>query len=109
MGKVHILQTNLLPPKPKLMKGLIYVLHLRQRGGPGSPKSRTGMGCSPGWVMGARGWRTRPRGRAVAARASAVEGMLLRVRRAYLGEELPWSWARKGTAPGGGTCWSMVW
>jgi hypothetical protein len=53
-----------------------------------SPKSSTGMGCSPG-SKAARGWITIPRGRPVEERKSDVEGILLSVRRAYLGEELP--------------------
>ncbi len=54
------------------------------------------------------GWRTRPRGRPVVFSPSAVAGMLVRVRRANLGEALPWSKATKETVAGGGTRRSKV-
>lgn len=85
-----MLQTNLFPPALKDINGLIYALHLRHLGGPASPKSNTGIGCSPGSV-GASGCSIMPKGNAVEERKSEVEGMLFSVRRAYLGDELPWS------------------
>lgn len=101
LGYVHMLQTNLFPPPTNCMKGLMYARHLRHRGGPASPKSITGIGCSPS-CRGARGCSTSPSGRAVAASASFDIGMLFIVNLAYLGDELPWSNATKGTVAGGG-------
>jgi hypothetical protein len=49
-----------------------------------------------------------PNGRPVEERKSEAEGMLFNVKRAYFGEELPWSCATNGIAAGGGRCWSMV-
>ena len=53
-----------------------------------SPKSNTGIGCSPGSKR-ASGCRIIPNGKAVEERKSEVVGMLLRVKRAYLGDEFP--------------------
>ena len=45
---VHRLHFHLMPPETQVHQGLIYPLHLPQRGGPGSPVSTSGTGSSFG-------------------------------------------------------------
>ena len=107
LGWPHRLQVILFPPLENTMKGLMYARHLLHLGGPTSPKSSTGTGCSPSPSF-ARGCNIKPRGSPVLLSCSLLPGMQFNVRRPYLGDALPWSRATNGVVAGGGTCFSMV-